>query len=178
MVGFVLEDDGGEAGDCFADFLKGGRILVRNDGVGPARYSTTFARDRKATFLTISHRSEKGIHTDVGIHLERFVILIEPLDSDDAAADPDLRTSYPDSILARIGNGTDHLAGQSPEFLRTQILVREVLGRLAEEKGIVPVLNCQHTHQIRRGANKFPLGLAQGRTGRTTDKCKKQEKQR
>ena len=164
MVGFMLEDDGGEAADGVVDSQERSRIGVRDDGRGPARHRTAHAGDGKASLLPVCHGPVQGIYPHICIYLERLILLVESLDGHDPAADADLRARDSDPVLAWICHGPDHLAGKGPEFLRTEVPVGKIPGRPAQEQGVLPVRHSQDPHHVGRAGYQLFFSLGQGRT--------------
>ena len=85
VIGFVLEDDGGEAFHPLGHFLSCLCRSVADVDVVPAKHFAAPAGNRQTSFLSGLGLATRGNDADIGINLERFSFFIKALHRDNIA---------------------------------------------------------------------------------------------
>lgn len=152
MIDFVLEDDGGEAGNVLANLawlvsavavdigIYDGDVLIAKD-IAP------FVRNRQAAFAAGLHFAAHFFDTDVRIYLDRLALLVDALDGDDAAADADLRCGESHASVAGL-QSFDQLVGKFRIFGSVEVHHVEVAGAGAQYGEVVRVVSGKDSHHL------------------------------
>lgn len=108
MVGFVLDDYGGEAADRLFTCFESVAVDIADDQAFGTEYVTASAGNRKTAFAAESLFFRKTQNLRIYKYLKRFTFHVEALDCDDAAEDADLRCSDADALVFRVAHCREH----------------------------------------------------------------------
>lgn len=117
VVGFVLEDDGGEAADGISDRFESIDVNITDDHSLRTLHIPVYVRYGQAAFRTGLRLFRPVYYTDIRIYLERLSLLVESLDSHDPPFKAYLRSGDAYSVLSGIRNRSHHPVGKPVETL-------------------------------------------------------------